>query len=112
MTIKLVIGVAVAAGAWAAMFLGDRRGFWTRALLAGLAIGAYAVAVDHAAIWRLIQVGTWPVEVAIGVAGAVVLYAVFWIGQQLLALVLPSLSRQVGDLVRGPRRRPSPATCR
>jgi uncharacterized protein len=103
MTVKLLFGVAVAAAAWAAMFLVERRGLWTRALLAGLAIGAYAVAVDGAAIWQLVEVGHWLEEVAIGVGGAAVLYAVFWVGQQLLAWLLPGLSRQVGDLyqVRG-----------
>jgi uncharacterized protein len=103
MTVKLLIGVSIAAVAWAAMFLVNRRGFWSRSMLAGLAIGIYAAAVDGAAIWRLVDVGRWPVEVAIGVGGAVVLYAVFWVGQQLLAWSLPALSRQVGDLyqVRG-----------
>lgn len=111
MTTRLIVGIGLAAACWAAMFLLDRRRFWTRALAGGTVIGAYAVAVDHRGIGRLLAHGRWPAEAAAGVGAAAVLYGVFWIGDQLLALLLPGLARQVGDLylVRGetrPRRIP------
>jgi membrane protease YdiL (CAAX protease family) len=103
---KLAFGAALAAVAWATMFLGGRRRFWARAALAAAAIAVYAVAVDGAAIGHLFAHGTWWVEILIGLAGGAVLYAVFWVGEQLLVLVLPSLAAEVGDLyaVRGETR--------
>jgi membrane protease YdiL (CAAX protease family) len=106
MTAKLTVGLVLAAAAWAAMFAVRQGRFWTRALLAGLAIGVYAVVVDGSSLRRLLTSSRWPVEVAIGTAGAVVLYGVFWTGEQLLAWALPVLSRQVGELyqIRGQTR--------
>ena len=100
MTIKLAVGALVAAAAWAAMFLGSRQSFWTRAALAGAVIAGYAVAVDPTGIGRLFAHGDWWPQVLIGLAGAAVLYGVFWAGEQVLVLVLPALANEVGDLYR------------
>jgi membrane protease YdiL (CAAX protease family) len=99
-TIELAVGVLVAAGAWAAMFLGSRRHFWTRAALAAAVIAGYAVAVDPTAIGRLFAHGDWWPQVLIGLGGGAALYGVFWVGEQLLVVVLPSLADEVGDLYR------------
>ncbi len=100
MTIELAAGAVVAAGAWAAMFLGGRRRFWTRAALAAAVVAAYAVAVDAAGIGRLFAHGTWWPQVLVGLAGGAVLYGVFWAGEQVLVIVLPALAAEVGDLYR------------
>lgn len=98
MGLNVAAGLCVAAAAWAWMFLPGRSGFWTRATLAGAAIAAYAVIADGRGMRKLFP--TDSTEVAIGIAGAAVLYAVFWIGDRLLRWSLPALSAEVGDLYR------------
>ena len=100
------IGVVVAAAGWGAMFATQRRHFWKRAALAGAAIAIYAVAVEPHVIAHLLDRPRWELNIAIGVASGVVLYVIFWIGEQLLVIVLPRLVSEVGDLydVRGETR--------
>ncbi len=102
-TVTLVIGVAVAAAGWGAMFAVDRHGFWTRAAAAGAAIAVYAVAVQPHEIGHLLTRPRWELDTLLGVGSGIVLYAVFWIGEQVLVVVLPKLADEVGDLyaVRG-----------
>ena len=101
--LTVVVGVVIAAAGWGAMFAAGRRHFWTRAALAGAAIAAYAVAVEPHVIAHLLTRPRWELDAAIGVASGVVLYAVFWIGEQALVVVLPALAAEVGELydVRG-----------
>lgn len=98
MTIKLIAGVILAAGAWAAMFAVPRRGFWTRAAVAAAIIAIYAVAVDPGAIGHQLDRPHWWADLLVGLASGVVLYLVFWIGEQALVVILPTLAAEVGDL--------------
>ena len=97
----VLLGLIVAAVAWALLFALGREGFWPRAALAGATIGGYALVVLREDIPRLLQ--PTPADVAIGVVSAGVLWAVFWIGDRLVTRVLPRLSAEVDDLyaVRG-----------
>ncbi|MDQ6838786.1 MAG: CPBP family intramembrane metalloprotease [Actinomycetota bacterium] len=103
MTIKIVLGVILAAAGWGAMFVLRRDGFWTRAALAGAAIGIYAVAVEPTTIGHLFDRRHWAGDLGVGVVSGAVLYAVFWVGEQALVIILPKLAVEVGDLyaVRG-----------
>ena len=89
-------GVAAAAVAWAALFAPARRGFWARALVAGLAIGVYAVAAQHDRWGDLLRLTG--ADVTLGVAAAVMLYGVFLAGDRILRRWLPALAAQVDDL--------------
>jgi membrane protease YdiL (CAAX protease family) len=97
-TLTLVFAAVVGATAWGAMFAFDRRGFWRRAALAGAAVGIYAVAVQPRRIGDLFATAhAWP-DVGVGLLGAGLLYAAFWMGEQLLVILLPGLAREVADL--------------
>ncbi len=102
-TPTLVGGVVVAAGAWGAMFALGRRRFWARAAGAGIVIAIYAVAAGPAAIGRLFTHGDPAIEAVIGVASGLALYGLFWLGEQLLVVIVPGLASEVQDLyaVRG-----------
>ena len=96
MSAVVVAGLVVAALAWAVLFLPGKDRFWDRALPAGLAIGVYgAVAQRHRLddLWR-----PEVLDVAIGVVAAAGLYAVFWVGDQVLHRFLPALAADVGEL--------------
>jgi hypothetical protein len=88
------------------MFAAGRRHFWTRAALAGAAIAIYTVAVEGHVIGHLLTRPRWELDLAVGVGSGLALYVVFWIGEQLLVIILPSLAAEVGDLyaVRGETR--------
>ncbi|HWC11000.1 MAG TPA: CPBP family glutamic-type intramembrane protease [Acidimicrobiales bacterium] len=96
MSAVLVAGLAVAALAWAVLFLpGDDR-FWERALPAGLVIGVYgAVAQRHRLddLWEPAVV-----DAVVGVATAAGLYGVFWLGDRVLRRLLPAVAADVGQL--------------
>ncbi len=85
------------------MFGLRQEGFWTRAALAGAAIGIYAVAVEPTTVGHLFDRRHWAGDIGVGVLSGLVLYAVFWLGEQALVIVLPKLAVDVGDLyaVRG-----------
>lgn len=92
----LLAGVALAAVAWGALFGLRRTGFWTRAAVAGLAIGAYAVLAQWDEMGDLLRPTV--AEVAIGVGGAVALYGVFWAGDALLRRWVPKAAAHVDEL--------------
>ncbi len=92
----VLAGVVVAAAAWGALFGLARTGFWSRAAGAGLAIGAYAAVAQREVIGELLRPSL--VDVAIGVAGAVVLYGVFWAGDAVLRRRVPKAAAHVDDL--------------
>lgn len=103
MTIKLAVGVVIAALAWGAMFALRRDGFWTRAAIASAVIGGYAAAVEPTVIGHLFDRRHWAGDIGVGLVSGAALYAVFWLGEQALVMVLPKLAAEVGDLyqVRG-----------
>jgi len=96
MSLTVVVGLVVAAVAWGVLFGLGREAFWTRAAVAGLAIGAYAVIAQRATIGDLLRPTV--ADVAIGVGSAVVLYGVFWAGQCILRRWLPTTAAQVDAL--------------
>ena len=94
----VLAGLALAAAAWGALFGPSRAGFWSRAAVAGLVIGAYTAVAQRDVMGDLLRPS--PVEVAIGVAGAVVLYGVFWAGDAVLRRWVPSAAANVDELYR------------
>jgi membrane protease YdiL (CAAX protease family) len=96
-----LVGLAVAAVAWGLLFALGREGFWPRAAAAGATIGAYGLVVRRGDLGDLFRPTV--ADVALGVVSAILLWVVFWVGDRLVARVLPSLSREVDDLyaVRG-----------
>jgi len=95
-TPTLLAGLALAALAWGAMFGLGRSAFWARAAAAGLAIGTYAVVAQRSVMADLLRPTV--ADVALGLAGAAVLYAVFWAGAVVLRKWLPSIATQVDEL--------------
>jgi uncharacterized protein len=109
MSVTVVVGILLAAVAWGALFGLGRADFWSRAALAGVAIGAYAIVVQRAELEHLLRPTV--ADVAIGVVAAGVLYGVFWCGDAILRRWLPGVAAQVDDLydvrsVRRPARLP------
>ena len=96
MSVTVVAGLVVAAVAWGLLFGLGRAAFWSRAAVAGLAIGVYGIVAQRATIGDLLR--PTAVDVAIGLAGAVVLYGVFWAGDALLRRWLPTTAAQVDEL--------------
>lgn len=109
MSVTVVAGVVIAAVAWGALFGLGRADFWSRAAVAGLVIGAYAIVVQRAELEDFLRPTV--ADVAIGVVAAGVLYGVFWSGNAVLRRWLPAMAAQVDDLydvrsVRRPSRLP------
>lgn len=109
MSVAVVAGLVLAAVAWGALFGLGRADFWSRAAVAGIAIGAYAIVVQRAELEDLLRPTV--ADVAIGVVAAGVLYGVFWAGSAILRRWLPAVAAQVDDLydvrsVRRPARLP------
>jgi len=92
----LAAGLVLAAVAWGFLFGLRRQAFWARAALAGLAIGAYAVVAQRSRMGDLLRPTV--ADVALGLAGAVVLYGLFWAGDRVLRRWLPAVSAQVAEL--------------
>jgi membrane protease YdiL (CAAX protease family) len=105
--LTLVFAAIVGAVAWGFMFALDRRNFWRRAAVSGAAVGMYSVAVQPHRIGHLLTTAHPLADVGVGVAGAAVLYAIFWVGEQALVVVLPTLADEVRDLydIRGSTKR-------
>ena len=109
MSAAVIVGLVVAAVAWGALFGLGRADFWSRAAVAGVAIGGYAIVVQRAELEDLLRPTV--VDVVIGVAAAGVLYGVFWAGNAVLRRCLPAVAAQVENLydvrsVRRPARLP------
>ena len=104
MSVAVVAGLVLAAAAWGALFGLGRADFWSRAAVAGVAIGAYAIVVQRAELEDLLRPTV--ADVAIGVVAASVLYGVFWAGNAILRRWMPAVAAQVDDLydVRSVRR--------
>lgn len=96
MSVTVAAGLVLAAVAWGALFGMARGAFWSRALVAGMAIGLYAVVAQRSTIGDLLRPEMG--EAAIGVVAAVVLYGVFWMGDRLLRRWLPGAAAHVDTL--------------
>jgi membrane protease YdiL (CAAX protease family) len=112
MTVTVVAGVVIAAVAWGALFGLGWADFWSRAAVAGLVIGAYAIVAQRGELEDLLRPAV--IDVAIGVLAAGVLYGMFWAGNAVLRRWLPAVAAQVDDLyavrtVRRPARLPMSA---
>ena len=96
MDATLVAGLAVAAGTWAALFALDREGFWARVAPAGAVVGAYGAVAERHRLGGLLDptVG----DVAVGIASAAVLWAVFAAVRNALPRLAPALAAQVDAL--------------
>ncbi|MGI9023867.1 MAG: CPBP family intramembrane glutamic endopeptidase [Acidimicrobiales bacterium] len=92
----VVVGLVVAALAWAWLFASRRGTFWNRAVVAGLVIGAYGAVAQRDRMGALLSPTL--VDVAIGAGGAAALYGAFWIGDRVIARVLPVLATQGAQL--------------
>lgn len=104
-TVALVLGGLVVAGlAWTWLFAAGPTGFWSRAAVAGSIIGIYGIVAQRHRLGHLLELTL--LDVAIGVAAAVVLYGVFWVGNLVLGRVLPAMACQVAELyaIRGTAR--------
>lgn len=100
-TVAVVACLAVAAGAWAFMFLPGREGIWPRTWIAAGALIVAATASLHA-LGRLREVaGPFTAEeLAIGLAAGGAWLLATHVGYRIITWVLPSFGRQVGDLYR------------
>ncbi len=100
----VVAGLVVAGVAWAWLFGAGSTRFWTRAAVAGVVIGLYGAVAERHQLGHLLR--PIALDVVLGVVAAAVLYGVFWVGDRLLARVLPALAGDVGRLyaVRGAAR--------
>jgi len=106
-TVALVLGgLAVAGLAWTWLFAAGPTGFWNRAAVAGLIIGIFGIVAQRHRLGHLLE--RTPLDVAIGVLGAAVLYGVFWVANLVLSRVFPAMARQVAQLyaIRGTARTP------
>jgi uncharacterized protein len=100
----LPAAVAGAYGAFAATFRGPRERFWPRMTRSGLALGSLALAVDPALRRTRIR----PRDVALGVASAAGLYAIFRVGDGMARRVMPKGSEEIDEVYRLRALRPKP----
>jgi membrane protease YdiL (CAAX protease family) len=91
----LAAGLALAYGAFAAVFRGPRERFWTRMTKTGLALGAVALAADPE---RRRELRPRPRDVALGLAAAAGLYGVFQVGDRAARRVMPRGAEDIGDV--------------
>lgn len=100
-TVAVIVSLLMAAGAWAFMFLPDRRDIWPRTWIAAAVLLATAstslVALDR---FREV-VGPFTVtEVLVGLAAGTAWLVATHVGYALIAWLLPSFGEQVRDLYR------------
>lgn len=100
-TAVIIVSLLVAAGAWAFMFLPDRRDIWPRTWMAAAALAATAIG-GLLVLGRLREVaGPFTVaEVAIGLAVGGAWLLATHLGYAVISWILPSFSSQVSDLYR------------
>jgi membrane protease YdiL (CAAX protease family) len=92
-----LLGLALAAAytAFGLTFRGPRERFWDRMTATGLVLGSLAVATDRD-IRRELRIR--PADVALGLASAAGLYAIFRVGDQLARQVMPRGGDDIGDI--------------
>nr|BAL59351.1 abortive infection protein [Candidatus Acetothermum autotrophicum] len=87
--------VLAAFALWYFAFQTDIWNFWVRLTLAAalLATSALVLTPDRAALFRVRGR-----DIAIGVASALVLYGIFWLGKQLALVILPFAADQISSV--------------
>lgn len=96
-------GLTLAYGAFAATFLGPRERFWQRMTRTGAALGGLALAVDPGLRRARIR-GR---DVALGLASAAGLYAVFQAGDRMARRVMPKGGQEIDEIYALQHLRPS-----
>jgi membrane protease YdiL (CAAX protease family) len=97
-------GLAAAYGCFAATFRGPRSKFWQRMTLTGLSLGTLALAADPG----LRKIRPRPRDLALGLASAAGLYAIFQVGDRAARRIMPKGGEQIGDVYALRRLRPVP----
>jgi membrane protease YdiL (CAAX protease family) len=88
------IGLALAFALFGLTFRGRRERFWERMTLTGLVLGTMALANDA----ELRRLRFRERDVALGVLSAAGLYAIFQVGDRSARAVMPSGSKEIGDI--------------
>jgi uncharacterized protein len=101
----LAAGLALAYGAFAHTFLGDREHFWQRMTSTGTVLGTLAL-VSERDLRRDIRIRKR--DMALGLATAAGLYGVFQVGDRLARKVLPTGGDDIGEIYALDRLRPKP----
>jgi len=91
-----LIGLIVLAFAlWYFAFQTDVWNFWVRLSLAAALLATIALIMTPDR-WKLFRAR--PRDLAIGVASAILLYAIFWLGKQLAPMILPFAADQISSV--------------
>ena len=101
----LAAGLALAYGAFAHTFLGDRERFWQRMTSAGTVLGTLAL-VSERDLRRDIRIRKK--DIGLGLAAAAGLYGVFQAGDRLARKLLPTGGDDIGEIYSLDRLRPKP----
>jgi len=90
----VAIGLAMAFGLFGLTFRGPRAKFWERMTVTGFVLGTMALANDA----ELRRLRFRERDVALGLASAAGLYAIFKVGDRLARVVMPRGSKEIGDI--------------
>jgi hypothetical protein len=96
------IALAAAAGAFSLIFLGTSPPFWWRLSFCVVALCVFALALDSelpGALRRTRRFTGWR-EILLGLSSAAVLYAVFWVSNELAARWLAAAPQEVAQVYR------------
>ena len=88
------IGLAIAFGLFGLTFRGQRERFWERMTLTGFVLGTMALGNDA----ELRGLRFRQRDVALGLLSAAGLYAIFHAGDRMARAVMPSGSKEIGDI--------------
>jgi membrane protease YdiL (CAAX protease family) len=89
----LTAALAGAYGAFGAVFRGPRERFWQRMTRTGLALGGLALAADPS----LRRLRVRKRDVALGLASAAGLYAIFQVGDRMARRIMPKGAEEIGE---------------
>jgi uncharacterized protein len=101
----LAAGLALAYGAFAHTFLGDREQFWQRMTSAGTVLGTLAL-VSERDLRRDVRIRKR--DIGLGLATAAGLYGVFQVGDRLARRIMPTGGDDIGEIYALDRLRPKP----
>jgi membrane protease YdiL (CAAX protease family) len=90
----LALGVAAAYTAFGLVFRGPRERFWDRMTITAAVLGTFALAADRDVRRARIR----PTDIALGLASAAGLYALFRLGDTVARQVMPRGGDDIGDI--------------